>query len=807
MPGIERKQLFDPPLFRSLRQDLSVSAPESSAPGSLSREAFEELLETLRETSTRFAGDEWGISAPEDVAGALRLVANLLEGGLVGHFDDDPRQPVFRQIVTSTRKSLGDNADAIYFDASVSGEHAYRIRGRTAGAVYVSFTIEVSGAGGGFPERTAGVLNDSDFDIDSEGRFEIYLGGPPVARNWVELDPEATRVTSRHYFEAERSAAVPPIPDTALEIELLEPVAPLAPPSDESVAEGFRRVARYVRSRSLEQPKPGEAVQPAFVGSEPNTFPLRFLPATMPSPPRTRRTACRCIYSGRTRLSCCDALLGVRALAFRDFVMESAAAELNRRALVPVGRFVREALAARVTAEAIQRGELNYLAPVAAFPGFPRALTDTFEELRLNAVDLAELRDCGRSGPDLARLLDAYTRELAVRGFADHAARVGLAREAAWRDAAVVTLDLAPRSKLERELLARVLGAAPSRLELQLETAGEDLVRVQPGSVEVFSTSGEALECVEIARRIHRAAGDGVPFDEIAILLRSPERHQPLVAEALRRAGIPGHFTHGTLRPDAAGRSFLALLHCAEEGLTASRFAEYLSLGQMPEEEEPPTPAVWEKLLVDAAVIGGADRWETRLHGLREEFHRRYREEQDEAERERLERRLAMLENLERLALPVIAKLAALPSRATWGAWVAALADLAEFTLREPEAVVDLLDELEPMAEIGPVGLPEVLLVLGPRLTAMRVAPKESRYGKVWIGGIEEARGLAFRRVFVPGVNEGLFSRPPAEDPLLLEAQRAALRIELRAEDSSCCGSPWHARRNEWRFRFRGSIC
>ena len=64
-----------------------------------------------------------------------------------------------------------------------------------------------------------------------------------------------------------------------------------------------------------------------------------------------------------------------------------------------------------------------------------------------------------------------------------------------------------------------------------------------------------------------------------------------------------------------------------------------------------------------------------------------------------------------------------------------------------------------------------------------RPMPKESRFGKVWIGSVEEARGMTFRRVFVPGVNEGLFPRPPAEDPLLLHAQRTALEIELRAED------------------------
>ncbi|HET9729064.1 MAG TPA: hypothetical protein VFR41_06555, partial [Acidimicrobiia bacterium] len=74
-----------------------------------SKAAFDELLATLREAGDRFAGEEWGLVSPDDTAGALRLLANLLEGGLVGHFDDDPRQPVFRPIVTSTRKSLGDN--------------------------------------------------------------------------------------------------------------------------------------------------------------------------------------------------------------------------------------------------------------------------------------------------------------------------------------------------------------------------------------------------------------------------------------------------------------------------------------------------------------------------------------------------------------------------------------------------------------------------------------------------------------------------------------------------------------------------
>jgi CRISPR/Cas system-associated exonuclease Cas4 (RecB family) len=500
--------------------------------------------------------------------------------------------------------------------------------------------------------------------------------------------------------------------------------------------------------------------------------------------------------------ACETALAGVRRSGFREFVSELAAAELNRRGLVPVGRFVREALAARVTAEVLQHGELAYLEPVARFPGFPRALTATFEELRLHGAEPERL-----SG-DLATLLAAYTRELSARRFADYAARVRLAIETLSRpgdtlsNAVVIALDLAPRTQLERALLAAILGRARASAELglgpgdappdsglaslqrHLFSADEAPVREDDGTVTIFSTSGEALEGIEIARAIHAAAAEGVLFDEMAILLRSPARHQALITEALRRAGIPFYCTAATRRPDPAGRSLLALLHCAAEGLSASRFAEYLSLGQVPDEEVPATPALWERLLVDAAVVGGLARWETRLAGLREEFHRRHAAEHDEEARESLERRIESVENLTRLALPVITRLAALPERAVWGEWISALAALAEFALREATHVLELLDELEPMADIGPVSLAEVLLVLGPRLDSLPAETKHSRFGRVWIGGIEDAGGLGFRRVFVPGVNEGLFPRPPAEDPLLLDEQRRSLGMEPRADDT-----------------------
>src|ERR1043165_7553478 len=67
------------------------------------------------------------------------------------------------------------------------------------------------------------------------------------------------------------------------------------------------------------------------------------------------------------RMACGPALLGVQRMAFPELVSELSSAEMNRLELIPVSRIVREALAASVTATALQRGELSYLKPVASF--------------------------------------------------------------------------------------------------------------------------------------------------------------------------------------------------------------------------------------------------------------------------------------------------------------------------------------------------------------------------------------------------------------------------------------------------------
>ncbi len=101
------------------------------------RRALHELIHLLGEADERWASPEWNLHTPDDVVGAHRALMHMLQWGLVGLFERDPAAPRFHRIVSADRKVLGDNPDAVYFDAPVSADHAYRVTGETKGAVYV----------------------------------------------------------------------------------------------------------------------------------------------------------------------------------------------------------------------------------------------------------------------------------------------------------------------------------------------------------------------------------------------------------------------------------------------------------------------------------------------------------------------------------------------------------------------------------------------------------------------------------------------------------------------------------------------
>jgi hypothetical protein len=572
-----------------------------------------------------------------------------------------------------------------------------------------------------------------------------------------------------------------------------------------------------------------------------------------------------------------EATLGLHRFSFAQLAARLAAPALAARGMAPTGRLGSEAVAARAAFDAQQNTELSYFDPVARTPGFPRALARTIQELRLAGVPGGRLDALSLGGPDLSALLERIDEQFAAASATDRATLFQAASEALRSSTAyppapvVLMLDVPCDSVVEFEFYqalvssaARVLITVPfgdiaalDRLTVfgvepeVLEQKGpSDLValrrhlfasstppeREPAGDVRLFSAPGEGRECVEIARRLLDEAARGVPFDGMAVLLRSPQNYLGLLEHAFRRAGIPAWFDRGVRRPHPAGRAFLAVLSCAIEKLSARRFAEYLSLAQVPDltatrreipfvpptddlfgpvtdavaKTEPPEPdgelpasvealpeddpdgvAVvdgalrapwkWETLIVESSVIGGgASRWHRRLDGLAGEYRLKLVEEiHDDPESStvrRLSRDLRNLSHLRSFALPIIDELASWPHAATWRAWLDRFAALAPRVLRQPEGVLRVIGELGPMGGIGPVTLDEVRSVLSDRLLTLQPAPARSRYGAVFVGSPHQARGRVFTVVFVPGLAERVFPQKPREDPMLLDNE---MRVPL----------------------------
>jgi RecB family exonuclease len=565
-------------------------------------------------------------------------------------------------------------------------------------------------------------------------------------------------------------------------------------------------------------------------------------------------------------------VLGVRRFTVPQLAIETASSLLAESGKTILAGVAIDALAARSVSRCAKQQELSWFGPVAHTPGFFRALASTLTELRMNRVDPERLRASGPAGQDLANLLKRYGADLDEAGSSDLAAVFETAtvaaqrREWAFAGLPILFLDITPVTLLEEEFLkactglsSDVLATVHSRDEQSIEILRRVLngapVVVSPtedhtalgrlrscvfrtetplagdfdDSVCFTSATDESRECVEIARAILTASGSGAAFDCMAVLLRNPDLYQPLLEDSLRRAGIPAFYSRGTKRPNPAGRALLSLLACVVERLSATRFSEYLSLGQVPEIRDTPdvsrppkwvppqgelfpelapeeterheettpdldspvaagtlrTPRHWERLLVDAAVIGGHDRWVRRLAGLRNELRKRLQElgAEDEAARLRLERELRQLDNLQRFALPIIAFLDSWPEAATWGEWLSRLEQLAMAALRQPEGVLSVLAELRPMSGIGPVGLDEVREALAERLTFLREEPAERRYGKVFVASISEISGMSFEFVFLPGLGEDIFPKKSFEDPLLLDAARSEVSSHLATQE------------------------
>jgi Protein of unknown function (DUF1214) len=239
-------------------------APKSTA-------AFNELVDLLVDIRDRYVLAPERFTEELDVVEGYRYVTELLSEASELLVEADPERPRFSSIVSTARKFLGDNPDALYQQAIIRGDRSYRVTGRRDAQTYISFTIHGPDPNGGINGPVLADRNDRDFTIEPDGTFEIILSPDVHPGNWIKLEPDARRVIVRNYYLRQRSIQTEPDVSVVLDIQPLDDPGPAPPLDDATLATRLRDASAFLHATTIGLRVFGEPATVPFVSNERNT--------------------------------------------------------------------------------------------------------------------------------------------------------------------------------------------------------------------------------------------------------------------------------------------------------------------------------------------------------------------------------------------------------------------------------------------------------------------------------------------------------------------------------------------------------
>jgi len=251
-----------------------LGLPETEA-----RVAFHELVDTLVSFDTTYMSPQrQPMQSNDELAEGYRLALALLSIGTDFYMEQDPAHPEFKQLVTPSRKIMGDNPDALYYFVPISPSFDYIIRGARAGEVYLSLTVYGGLAQGGFASSVDADLNFKNITFAEDGTFEVFISTKPrpadnFRSNWMQMSNSAASIVTRHCFEHPLSAAVDPSVRVNVSISLAESHAPPSSPlADSEVASRLRAVKHFVDAHSTGMPPQDPTKAPGWFSMQLNTI-------------------------------------------------------------------------------------------------------------------------------------------------------------------------------------------------------------------------------------------------------------------------------------------------------------------------------------------------------------------------------------------------------------------------------------------------------------------------------------------------------------------------------------------------------
>jgi hypothetical protein len=140
-------------------------------------------------------------SDPFQQAEGLRYLTRLTRAALEAFVEyNDPAFPVLRRMVHETVKMGADNPDNHYFNAQISGDFEYRIRGKRNTIHYLGFFTQNGNYGTTGKMTPCGKLEHTGLALNPDGSFEIILSKTKKGKNWLKMEPETGLVIVRQTF-------------------------------------------------------------------------------------------------------------------------------------------------------------------------------------------------------------------------------------------------------------------------------------------------------------------------------------------------------------------------------------------------------------------------------------------------------------------------------------------------------------------------------------------------------------------------------------------------------------------------------
>lgn len=494
-------------------------------------------------------------------------------------------------------------------------------------------------------------------------------------------------------------------------------------------------------------------------------------------------------------------LVNVRFMVFDRLaeLLASAHLQSGMRPLVPAIRIE--------AARSVLREQPGRFEPVADNRLTAEALAETFRELStLSEAERESLAERSESARETIALFDAFAERTAA--FYDASDLYALATAALGAnglpaDIGHVILFQPTHPQPGAAMLARALydagalhvlaydtgSAEPSpaldAFARELGAAPAPTATGAPSSISLIVAEDPDEEVRTVIRELAAEIDNrGIPLHRIAILYSAPALYAPICEELLAAAGIPANGRSvRTLRDTLPGRTLSALLRIATEQYSRHAVIEFFSLPLSPSGEPPFPGARWDVIARDAGVVGGSPaHWRQRLahfnDGLEQRRAEAVRDSLDarvariDADIARVGRLLAALETLHQ-------RLIALDRAQSWSGAVDRLRSVLDDYL-PPRSAFDeeqaanydaLLQELAGLEALDEPALRSVPSATTVQEQLERVLDRPLRRGRfeegVYTGPIARARGLAFDRVYLLGMIEGLMPTRPRLDPLL----------------------------------------